>query len=246
MKKVKLYSAIILCILAVYFLMYFDYQQNNVTQCKYIYYFDSPVSNVFNKNMLIRMLNDKQFLVLTIGITDCKLCKETKLIFIPDSFKVSRTYYDIKFHKNNLLLSQAFNTRGFPTSYVVDKNKNIIGIIEGNLNFSDQLNEIINYNQKMYSVKIQGNVDSTKTLPVLNNSFKALLASLDNDKNRMYQYALKSKQYGRYFFNNFMLYSYFKSVGRIDSMCYYKKQALKYNYGINRMIYKSLIDSLSN
>jgi hypothetical protein len=201
-------------------------------------------NNVISGKILDSLLFINNYALLIIGINDCDLCQKPIMIQIPDSYHVAKYYIDIKFHKNNLIFSQALYTRGFPTSYIIDKNYNILGIINGSTNYLNKIDSILIHNKKLCPLQIDGDVKGTNVITVLSYSFKAIMAYFNNDYNKVYALSLRSKTYGSFFFNNYMLYSYFKNKGHSDSILFYRKQILKYNNHVNRYIFKSLIDSM--
>ena len=246
MKSIKFLLNVIWCFVLIVIIILFISNHSTKRIPEHMFTKSAKDINVINNKILDSLLFTNKYALLIIGINDCDLCQTPKMIQIPDSFHVTKYYFDIKFHKNNLIFSQALYTKGFPTSYIIDKNYNVLGIINGSTNYLNKIDSIIIHNHKLCPLQIDGNVKSTNVITVLSYSVKTIMAYFKNDYDKVYALSLRSKTYGSYFFNNYMLYSYFKNKGNSDSILFYRKQTLKYNNHVNKYIFKSLIDSMAS
>jgi hypothetical protein len=191
------------------------------------------------------LIKTNKFVMITIGTAGCDLCSDINKIVIHDSSKVTKVFLNIEHHKNNLLLAQSLFNKGYPTSYIIDKNYNLIGIIDGLERFNEQLDSIIRYKQNPINFhSIDGDVEDKNIIPTLNFTFKASINYFENDFENLNKNVRISFKYGSFFFNNYLLYEYFTHKNNADSAKYYKYKALKYNRHINTHIYKDLIDKL--
>lgn len=92
---------------------------------------------------------------------------------------------------------------------------------------------------------IDRNTKKENELPAISNAFKALMAKLDGNPNKMRYYARLSLSKVSYFFNNYLLYDYYQGQNMADSASYYKVEALKHSERVDQHIYASLIEELS-
>lgn len=198
-------------------------------------------STVFSKPTLDSLLGYHNYVILTIGSTECDMCKILKPRLIADSLHTSHYSIEVEKHKDNQLIAQALRVRGFPTSYVIDQNYNVLGVIRGLAHFEERLSDIINQHDAVYVDTIP-NVDVQNTLPMLSHAFKSLLAYHNSDKQEMYAQAHSSLSRGSYFFNNYLLYSYHSNLNNQDSAGYYRNKALTYAQDVDVKIYESLIE----
>ncbi|WP_047444882.1 hypothetical protein [Alistipes sp. ZOR0009] len=200
----------------------------------------------FGKLLLDSLLKNNRYAVVTIGTSDCLLCHELGKVSIDKKLNASRVTLDYKFSDHNLLLSQALFPPGFPTTYIIDREYNIIGAVRGLDEFKKNTEAIISKRTKSTPLHIAGDVSKSNELLVLSDALKSTVAKLEGNYEKMHAFARKSLSNGSYFYNNYLLYDYFTKMGVKDSSSFYKKRTLKYTYRINSHIYHSLIEELSS
>lgn len=79
---------------------------------------------------------------------------------------------------------------------------------------------------------------------MLTYSFQALLNYWKEDYVGMKTKARTSLDKGSYFFNNYLMYLYYKNENKRDSVLWYKKRALRQSGQVNSFIYCDLIEKL--
>ena len=203
--------------------------------------------NYLNAKTLLRDLQNSctDTCLLTIGYGDCDLCKA---LIEGDYYKglpYSKSYIDMTLSDTNRFLSQALYTKSFPTTYIIGPNLEILGNVEGTYSFNYKSEDIL-FKHKPYSdIEIHG-VEQDSVLPMMGLSLRALASLWNNQAEEMKTYAELSLKKGSYFFNNYLLYSFYRDKNRQDSASIYRRTALRYNQHVNVYIYENLIDSLQN
>ena len=188
-------------------------------------------SNVFDKSHLDTLLSNNDYVLLTLGAKGCSMCD----IILADkslwNYPIPHYYIDKDHHNNNLLVVQALRNSGFPTSYVIDKDFNIVGSIVGMKDIIKRLDDIVHSKTPRQDTGME----------MFNHSFRALLSYVDGDINDAYDHARMSTGKGDYFFNNYIAYKYQNEKGAMDSVAYYKDAAIGSLENADVFIYESLI-----
>lgn len=200
-------------------------------------------TDVFSRHTLDSLLVEYENVMLTIGYNECSLCDVLRLKKIPENYSLGRYYIDATYDDKNMLVLQSLYYRGFPLSYIIDRNYNILGILKGLIHFEEHLDSVISKRSALIPDTIPG-IPYGKTLSVLSNSFKGLLAYMDNDNEAMASYARTSLLEGSFIFNNYLMYKHYKSQGAIDSVQYFSKQILKDVRGSDEIIYETLLNEV--
>lgn len=196
---------------------------------------------VFSRTDLDSLLIKKEYVLLTVGVAGCSACDLVLLSPVPAMFDAPLYFVDKNFDPKNMLVSQALYSSGSPESYVIDRSLNIEGVVYGNVDFKEVLDEIINRKLRTRSVDI---IDMTpdSSLQMITYGFKGLLALFEGNMENVYTYAHKSKLFGNYFFNNYLLYKYYENAGHSDSTKYYRDFTLEnIKYGGDIFKYESLV-----
>lgn len=181
--------------------------------------------------------------LITIGYGECQICDELLNREFYKDLDVPKCYLDIIKSLNNRLLGQALHAKGFPTTYVVNNDCEIMGVIEGMYNFQPFMDSILYFQRPICDVSIR-HVEKDSTLAMLSYSFQALLNYWKEDYAGMKTKAQTSLEKGSYFFNNYLMYLYYKNENKRDSVLWYKKRALKQSGQVNSFIYSDLIEKL--
>ena len=186
-------------------------------------------NNAFNYCEIKHLLSNNNQILLIIGAKDCILCN--MLIDSLYNCSIIQYYIDMDYCDINFLVHQTLRTSGFPTTYVLNNEYRIVGEVKGLRDFGKRFSEVM----------ISTNNHQENANEMLNWSFKALLAYLEDDFENMRGNAVNSLKYGSYFFNNYLLYLYEIRNGVEASGDYYKTAALNSLEGADFYIYENLI-----
>lgn len=230
MKKWLLFSWTIILV-GIIFYMGWTYFFPNELSPRHKDFISKQKTTVFDKGHLDTLLSNNDYVLLTLGATGCSMCD----IILSDrrlwEYPIPHYYIDKDYHNNNLLVVQALRNSGFPISYVIDKDFNIVGTIIGSKDLVEKLDGIVSDKTRRQNAGMK----------MLNHSFRALLSYFDGNLNDAYNHARLSANEGDYFFNNYMAYKYQSEGGTMDSVAYYKDMAIGSLEGADIFIYESLI-----
>ena len=201
----------------------------------------SQVMNVALLDSLVK--TDADFIMLTIGHRDCKVCQKLKFSKKMAKIRLVQEYFDITLHANNKLLGQALSVKGFPSTYVFDKNLQIRGGVSGMINRETRLRSACESSNVVFDLSVE-EVDKSKLSGMLSNTFRSLLNYWEGDIEEAKTYALNSLSYGSYFFNNYLLFLIYEMENDNEKMLFYREQALQYTSSTNKIIYEDLIRQL--
>ena len=187
--------------------------------------------------------NTTDIILLTIVHEGCSTCES--LLNRNDYKQLHfRKFYINKFaDKDSKLITQALFTKGFPTTYILGPNLEILGNIEGLRYFSHKMEDCLRNEKRISDIKIP-NIKEDSVLQLKTLSFKALSHFLLNDIEQVKQYALQSLDRGSYFFNNYLMFECYRSENNIDSAFLYRTKALEHIHKVDEYIYDNLIDTL--
>lgn len=183
--------------------------------------------------------------LVTLGYGDCQICDELLDRDFYKDLNEPKCYLDITRSLNNRFLSQALYAKGFPTTYVINDQYEILGAIRGVNDFQNQLDSILCFQQPVCDIVIH-NIVKDSTLIMLTDSFQALLCYWKRDFTGMKVKTIESLEKGSYFFNNYLMYLVYKEENKTDSVALYRAKALRHGAHVNSFIYSDLIDELKN
>lgn len=191
------------------------------------------------------LMNQNNISIITLGYGDCEICDELLNKDFYKDLNEPKCYLDITKSSNNRLLSQALYAKGFPTTYVINNQYEILGAIRGVYAFRTLLDSVLYLQQSICDVSIH-NIDKDMTLAMLSDSFQALLNYWKGDFAGMKTKTLRSFEKGSYFFNNYLMYLVYKEENKTDSVVLYKERAFREGKHVNSFIYSDLIEELKN
>lgn len=181
--------------------------------------------------------------LLTIVHEGCSTCesllnrKDYKQLYF-------RKFYIDKFaDKDSKLITQVLFTKGFPTTYILGPDLEILGNIEGLRYFNHKMEDCLRNKKRISDIKIP-HIKEDSVLQLMTLSFKALNHFLVNDVEQAKKYALQSLDKGSYFFNNYLMFQCYKNEHNIDSALLYRTKALNHIHKVDEYIYDDLIDTL--
>lgn len=200
-------------------------------------------TEVFSVHTFDSLMASNEYVLLTLAFGDCSVCDTFLSTKIPEQFPVARYYIDATHDNNNMLVLQSLYFTGFPLSYVIDQNRNIIGSIKGLVCLRERLDSIV-YGQHQIQPETIPGVPKEKTFTMLSNSFKGLLSYMGNNHEEMKKQAKASLSEGSFFFNNYLMYKYYDNVNCVDSVNHYKKKILKNITTLEAFVYENLLTEL--
>ncbi len=207
------------------------------------YSYNSGTSSECTLKALDSLFTVSNLVIITISSEDCHLCNTLQNDTCYQQLKEGKLYFNIKEYPNNNLLAQALHTEGFPTSYIINSNYNVVGVVEGIKDFSARMDSALNQKWDINGVSLRG--VSKEALPaMLSYSLKSLVSYWKSDMQKTKEYAKLSLNKGSYFFNNYILYLVYKEDRRKDSTRYYRNRALEHSDHVNAYIYEDLITEL--
>lgn len=204
----------------------------------------SSNTGFFSIKTLDSLMTENDYVLLTIAFGDCNVCELFRSSTIPDNYPLSRYYIDATHHKNNRLIFQSLYFTGFPLSYIIDQNYNIMGCIRGLAHLNERLDSIV-YGQYPLQPQIITGVPKNRTYFVLSNSFKSLLSYFRKNDEDMKKYAEASLSEGSFFFNNYLMYKYYEKTNLTDSLNYYKSRILNNITDRDAIIYEDLLTEIA-
>ena len=234
------------CILVAGFVIWgIAYLQSNRAKQPENKVFFLPVPNYLNAVDLLSDLQQisEDTVLLTIGYGDCHLCQELVESEYYGGLDYPKKYMDITLNDTNRIVGQALYAKSFPTTYIIAPNLEVLGNIEGTYSFPYKSEGILSYHHPCSDIEIHG-VGQDSVLSLMSCSLRALASLWDNRLEDMRTYALHSLEKGSYFFNNYLLYHYYRIHFQRDSAFFYRRKALRHNHHVNTYIYENLIDSL--
>ncbi len=239
--------AIVVLVCIVYF---FYYSKNRGVKIKNPFADMELHSSVFNSDVLDSLLLDYPCAFALLGLDSCNMCKIVYTKLERDYPSVGKAYFDLTFHENNLLISQALLQTGFPMLVVIDRGRNLRAICNNYDAVKYKIDSIIVSHNNAgeiyidYMPKIKMNRKNfTKAIDA---SFKSSLAYMDEDYEAMKDYAYESLNRWSYFYNNYLLNRYYAINLMSDSVAHYKQQALSFSRteAIQAVVYKDKIEKL--
>lgn len=157
-------------------------------------------SEIFKPKRIDSLLVENPFVIAIIGNGDCKICKIVYQSVIENYPSVGKVYFDINFHDNNRLLSQALYQKGFPMIAIFNCNKEIVGICNNYSQSRIQIDSLLR-NQKEWVMDITPTkIDKERWRTILNEAFKATGHYIEGDNEKMRLHAKLSLKEGSYFY----------------------------------------------
>lgn len=229
MKKNLMLAILSIALIALFFIISKIFLSNSSDQVKKNGLISSEVftEEVINR---IKIINENSIIV--VGINDCDMCRHLIQMLNKDS-EHPFFYFNIKY-ANNIDLQECFDIKGFPTSFIFNKNFEVIGKIDGMKNFKIIRDSIINGNIKI----VNYNND------ILNSNFQALLALKDNDISKAFKISNLVPDASKTIFNKYISYKYYLDKRIQDSICLYKNKIIKDARGVNVHVYNRILNEL--
>mgnify|MGYP005951012051 FL=1 len=201
-------------------------------------------SRIMNVTLMDSLINtDADVILLTIGHSECNACQKLRFNRKIGKVRVAQEYFDITSDINNKLLGQVLSTKGFPSTYVFNKDLQLQGIVTGMIHRETRLLTVCESPNSVFDLSI-ADINKSDLPGVLAYAFKALLSYWDGDIDTTEANALKSLTNGSYFFNNYLLFLVYKGKNDYEKMLFYKKQALQYTSSTDKIIYEDLLRQL--
>lgn len=198
---------------------------------------------VFSQNTLDSLLAHHDYVLLTIGFGECQMCDVFRKMKTPKRFPLGRYYIDALDDEKNMLVFQSLYFSGFPLSYVMGRDYQIIGFVKGCVDFWKRLDALLANGSDVLCDSLPG-VDKGRTLEVLSDSFRGMLHFWGNDYDKMQMFAVRSLKKGSYLFNNYLMYKYHEQTRQADSLAYYREKVLACVDSRAEFFYESLIQEL--
>ncbi len=189
-------------------------------------------SEILTELIINRIKNTNKSSIIVVGISDCDMCRQLIQKLNKDS-ELPFFYFNIKY-ANNIDLQECFDIKGFPTSFIFNKNLEVIGKIDGMKNFKIIRDSILNGNIKI----VNYNND------ILNSNFQALLALRDNDISKAFEISNLVPEASKTIFNNYISYKYYLDKKTQDSTYLYKNKIIRDARGVNIHVYNRILNEL--
>ena len=231
-------------ILAVLFVLYFTY--SGITK-KHVYVDEillpEDIMKTFSVDLLDSVFIDNDLFTFVVTMDDCDICK---LILFNKSFNnasCNKCFFNISSSAENATLAHLFCTKCFPTTYVINRSHEVVGVLEGVRDLERKLDSVLYLNQEINDCFIEG-VENDSILPMLSYALQGLIDLKKRDYNSARKYVEKSLKSGSYVFNNYLSYLICKKDGLQDSI-YFKDQVLSFRNSRMHVIYEKIIHQLS-
>lgn len=184
------------------------------------------------------------YTVLIIGHAECNPCYLVKnAIDLPSDVHAHVFYLDILKSEKHKMVAQALRTSGFPAVYLIDGNYKIKSILRRTINLEAMLALSISQSKDVIEERLD-EVDDDKIREMLSSSLQAVLALNSGKYEDVYKFASESLKYKSYFFNNWLLYTYYLHEHNLNQSNHFKSQALEHIDGVNAFVYQDLIEKL--
>lgn len=230
-------------VLLALFVLYFIYS-NNTKRIVYEKEFLLPehLVKTFSANLLDSAFVDNEFLILTVTMDDCDVCKA---ILLNDCYKrafCDKFFFNVSASSENETLAHLLYTKGFPTTYVVNNSYELLGILEGIRNLGEKLDSVLYCGEKINDCHIEG-ISSDSIVPMLSNALRAFVCLEKGDDAHACRWLDASLKSGSYVYNNYLSYLFAKKEGLRDS-ARFKDRVLSFRGDLDHVIYKKIIHQL--
>lgn len=232
MKKILIYFWTAILVVILYFCMKSFFQREDQAT---IGQQAETTQTTFMPASFNRLKAPGKYILLTVTSEGCNMCELIRQHPIFKQLPLTPCFIEREFCSNNMLVSQALPTHGFPSSYLFDEQQNLIGYFKGAADIEENLNTIL----------LRKDEIPTDTLQMLTYAFKAFIAYLNNEPQQMYQYAQESMNYQSYFFNHYLLYIHYRNVHQTDPAEFHKIKALQSLQGSDIFVFETLVRELS-
>ena len=199
----------------------------------------------FTLARLDELLADNEYVMLVVTADGCSSCNLVYRNETHKKYPVARYFIEKEETENTRLISKALYTHGFPISFIIDRDHNIVEIIASNNDLDSKIDSIFDKKVRLATIQEVNGIEPQNVLPILNHSFRAALAHSENDKDSELEEIYKSKKYGNLGFCNYMLGEIHRQAGKTDSATYYKTEFLAgINNGRDAFVYESWVKEL--
>lgn len=204
----------------------------------------SHPSSIIQEKLSITNI-DTNVVLVTFLYPECNPCQQLLKNPAYQKCKLKKIELDIQHDSISKLFGQALWNTNFPTVYVITKNYDILGIMQGN-QFYEQADSILSFNKQFEDIHMEEfyNIHKDSILSLLSLSLKATRHYVLKDYQRAKELARQSLNKGSFFFNNYLLYKIYQQENNHDSTQHYKTILLNNNNEINHYIYPDLIQEL--
>ncbi|MCL2562299.1 MAG: hypothetical protein FWE10_08310 [Rikenellaceae bacterium] len=200
----------------------------------------------FSVHKLDSLVANNEFVILGIGLSGCGSCDDLLLSPVPQRYGIPLYFINKEYDNNNRLVAQALYASSNPTSYILDSDMNVRGIIRGTVDYEKYLDDIVN-GSRLHSITI-GDHSEENSIEMMSNALRGLMIYMRErawSSEDIYGYARKSLTHGEYFFNNYLLHRYFDAAAVADSAEHYRLAAIgRLDVGLDVMMFRRLIEEI--
>lgn len=188
---------------------------------------------------------DTNVVLVTFLYQGCSPCQQLLRSQAYQDCKLQKIELDIQHDSIGKLFGQALWNTNFPTVYVITKDYDILGIMQGD-QFYEQADSILYFNKQFENIHMEEyyNIQKDSILPLLSLSLKATRYYMLKDYQHAKEFARQSLEKGSFFFNNYLLYKIYQQENHHDSTQYYKTVLLCQDSDVNHYVYPNLIQEL--
>ncbi len=229
MKKIKTLVILSITLIVLFFIISKNFLSKSSDQIKKD---DEIKSEILSEQIINRIKSINTSSIIVVGISDCDMCRQLNQKLNNDS-ELPFFYFNIKY-ANNIDLQECFDVKGFPTSFIFNKNLEVIGKIDGMKNFKLIRDSILKGNIKI----VNYNND------ILNSNFQALLALKGNDISKAFKISNLVPDASKTIFNNYISYKYYLDKRIQDSIYLYKNKIIRDAHGVNIHVYNRILNEL--
>ena len=199
--------------------------RNNHSHSDSTSHLHSKYFGVISHAVIDSLSKEREYYALVITKAGCSSCDILYNNINWEQYDLSYYFINIDYHLNNRLIAQSLRNISFPTTYIINKNHDILGIISAIPDFEQRLNDILS-NKIVPRVSALEEHGVKNAFDMIQLSYKGVWALLDNNMSAVYDNSHFSLKRGSYFFNNYLLYEYHTAKHSLDSAQFYKKTAL--------------------
>lgn len=198
----------------------------------------------FSVHKLDSLVANNEFVILGIGLSGCGSCDNLLLSPVPERYGIPLYFINKEYDDNNRLVAGALYASGNPTSYILDSEMNVRGVIRGTVDYEQYLDDIVS-GRRLHGLVI-GDHSEESSVEMIGCALRGLLAHLrGGESDEVYEHSRESLAHGDYFFNNYLLYRYFDAIAVADSAEHYRQGAIgRLDAGLDVMMFRKLIEQI--